>query len=142
MSGQGAPPPVTRVVETGLYVDDLERAAAFYEGVIGLSPMLSDARFRAYPLGDTVLLLFLRGTALETIHLPGGTIPPHDGSGPLHFALAVAGEDIARWRAHLAAQGVEIEGETQWPKGATSLYLRDPDGHLLELVSPGLWANY
>ncbi|GGF65718.1 lactoylglutathione lyase [Azorhizobium oxalatiphilum] len=142
MSGPSRPPPVTRVVETGLYVDDLARASAFYEGVLGLAPMLADARFRAYPLGDTVLLLFLRGTALETIHLPGGTIPPHDGSGPLHFALAVAEADIPAWRAHLAAHGIAIEGETQWPKGATSLYFRDPDGHLVELVSPGLWANY
>ncbi|WP_029004920.1 VOC family protein [Azorhizobium doebereinerae] len=142
MSRDAAPPPVGQVVETGLYVDDLERAAAFYEGVIGLKPMLSDARFRAYPLGGTVLLLFKRGTALETIHLPGGTIPPHDGAGPLHFALAVSAEDIEPWRAHLAAHGIAVEGETRWPKGAVSLYLRDPDGHLLELVSPGLWANY
>ncbi len=136
------PPPLGRVVETGLYVADLARAAAFYEGVMGLSPMLSDERFRAYPMGDTVLLLFKRGTALETIQLPGGTIPPHDGSGQLHFALAVAAADIEPWRAHLAAHGIAVEGETRWPKGAVSLYVRDPDGHLLELVSPGLWANY
>ncbi len=83
-------PPLGSVVETGLYVEDLDRAAGFYEGVLGLSPMLADERFRAYPLERTVLLLlFKRGTALETIHLPGGTIPPHDGAGRLHFALSV-----------------------------------------------------
>ncbi|WP_332119365.1 VOC family protein [Azorhizobium caulinodans] len=135
-------PPLGSVVETGLYVEDLDRAAGFYEGVLGLSPMLADERFRAYPLERTVLLLFKRGTALETIHLPGGTIPPHDGAGRLHFALSVRAEDIAPWRAHLAHHGVAIEGETRWPKGGHSLYVRDPDGHLLELVSPGVWSNY
>jgi hypothetical protein len=29
-----------------------------------------------------------------------------------------------------------------WPEGSTSIYFRDPDGHLLELVTPGLWPNY
>lgn len=135
-------PPLGSVVETGLYVEDLGRAAGFYEGVLGLSPMLADERFRAYPLERTVLLLFKRGTALETIRLPGGTIPPHDGAGRLHFALSVAASDIEPWRAHLAHHGVAIEGETRWPRGGHSLYVRDPDGHLLELVSPGVWANY
>lgn len=141
MSGSPAPA-LGHVVETGLYVDDLDRACAFYEGVLGLAPMLSDARFRAYPLGQTVLLLFKRGSALEAIHLPGGTIPPHDGAGRLHFALSIAAADVEAWRTRLADQGIAIEGETRWPKGAVSLYFRDPDGHLVELVSPGLWANY
>lgn len=136
-------PPLGRVVETGLYVDDLPRAAAFYEGVMGLSPMLKDARFIAYPVGDTVLLLFLRGTSDAPIALPfGGCIPPHDGSGRLHFAFAVAAADVEPWRAHLLANGVAVEGEVHWPKGAISLYFRDPDGNLAEIASPGLWANY
>lgn len=131
------------MVETGLYVDDLSRAAAFYEGVMGLSAMLRDERFIAYPVGDTVLLLFLRGTADAPIALPfGGAIPPHDGAGRLHFAFAVAAGDIEPWRAHLQAHGVAIEGEVHWPRGSVSLYFRDPDGNLAELASPGLWANY
>lgn len=144
---EGAPPagapPLGRVVETGLYVDDLARARGFYEGVLGLKPMLADDRFAAYPVGGTVLLLFLRGTADRPIPLPfGGAIPPHDGAGRLHFAFAAAAADIEPWRAHLAAHGVAIEGEVRWPKGSTSLYFRDPDGNLAEIASPGLWANY
>lgn len=135
-------PPLGRVVETGLYVDDLPRAAAFYEGVMGLKPMLADARFIAYPVGGTVLLIFKRGTADETITMPFGTIPPHDGAGRLHFAFAIAAEDLASWRAHLAAHGVEIEGEAHWPRGSVSLYFRDPDGNLAEIATPGLWENY
>ncbi|MFG1359398.1 VOC family protein [Xanthobacter pseudotagetidis] len=146
MSGPGpdahAAPPLGGVLETGLYVDDLARAAAFYEGVMGLVPMLADERFIAYPVGATVLLLFKRGSTHETIAMPFGTIPPHDGAGRLHFAFAAAAADIDRWRAHLAAHGVAIEGEARWPKGGTSLYFRDPDGNLAEIATPGLWANY
>ena len=80
--------PAAPKVETCLYVDDLGRAGAFYEGVLGLAAMTSDARFRAYDVGGkSVLLLFRRGATLETVRLPGGTIPPHDGHGPLHIAI-------------------------------------------------------
>ncbi|MBB6305933.1 VOC family protein [Xanthobacter tagetidis] len=144
MSGTApdAAPPLGGVLETGLYVDDLARAAAFYEGVMGLRPMLSDERFIAYPLGGTVLLLFKRGSTLQTVTMPFGSIPPHDGAGRLHFAFAAAEADIPRWRAHLAAHNVAVESEARWPKGGTSLYFRDPDGNLAEIASPGLWANY
>ena len=74
--------------------------------------------------------------------LPGGSIPPHDGSGPMHFAFAIAADSLAAWRARLAEAGVEIESEMVWPRGAVSLYFREPDGHLVELATPGLWANY
>ena len=139
----GVPPPLGRVLETGLYAADLPRARAFYEGVLGLRPMQEDPRFAAYPVGDTVLLLFQRGTGDGPIPLPfGGSIPPHDGAGRLHFAFAVDAGDLESWRRHLASRGLELESEVRWPKGAVSLYFRDPDGNLAEIVSPGLWDNY
>jgi len=136
-------PKLDRVIETCLYVDDLGRAAAFYEGVLGLAIMTGDARFHAYDVGGkSVLLLFRRGSTLETVHLPGGTIPPHDGHGPLHVAFAVAADEFADWEARLAASQVVVEGRTDWPQGGRSLYVRDPDGHLVELATPGLWKIY
>jgi catechol 2,3-dioxygenase-like lactoylglutathione lyase family enzyme len=136
-------PKLDRVIETALYVDDLERAARFYEQVLGLDMLTGDARFRAYDVGGlNVLLLFRRGATLETVRLPGGTIPPHDGRGPLHVAFAIEAEELSRWERQLGAHGVAIEGRTDWSRGGHSIYFRDPDGHLLELATPGLWAIY
>jgi len=136
-------PKLGRVIETSLYVDDLDRAGRFYEDVLGLATLTADARFRAYDVGGaSVLLLFRRGFTLETVRMPGGTIPPHDGHGPLHIAFAIATEELAKWEQKLGAHGITIEGRTDWSRGGHSIYFRDPDGHLLELATPGLWAIY
>jgi catechol 2,3-dioxygenase-like lactoylglutathione lyase family enzyme len=135
-------PKLDRILETALYVDDLPRARRFYEAVLGLSPMFEDARLVAYGIGNgSVLLLFLRGATAEGVQLDGGSIPGHDGAGPLHYAFAIGFDEVGPWRAHLAAEGVAIESEVSWPGGVASLYFRDPDGHLVELATPGLWPN-
>jgi catechol 2,3-dioxygenase-like lactoylglutathione lyase family enzyme len=136
-------PALKGVLETALYVDDLARARRFYEELFGLTPVFADERLCAFEIAaGSVLLLFPRGKTLETVVMPGGTIPPHDGHGPLHVAFAIGADDLADWERRLEAQGVAIEGRTVWPRGGTSLYLRDPDGHLLELATPGLWPGY
>jgi catechol 2,3-dioxygenase-like lactoylglutathione lyase family enzyme len=74
--------------------------------------------------------------------MPGGTIPPHDGHGPSHVAFSIPADELAAWEGRLRGAGVEIEGRTKWPRGGESIYFRDPDGHLLELATPGLWVGY
>jgi len=136
-------PKLNRVLETSIYVDDLERAARFYDDVLALPLLTADARFRAYDVGgQSVLLVFRRGATLETVRMPGGTIPPHDGHGPLHVAFAIGADELAEWEQRLAHHGVAIEGRTKWSRGGESIYFRDPDGHLMELATPGLWAIY
>ena len=141
-----AAPAINGVVETILYTDDLARATAFYCDVLGLAPMKGDhERFQAIDSGaGRVLLLFKRGGTLAPQPLPngGGVIPPHDGSGPLHIAFAIAAADYGTWCARLIDHGVGIESETQWERGGRSVYFRDPDKHLVELVTPGIWPNY
>lgn len=136
-------PKLAGVIETALYVDDLARAIAFYRDILGLAALNQDTRFAAFDVGGrSVLLLFKRGATLETVHLPGGTIPPHDGHGPLHIAFAVTADELQAWEARLGEQGVAIEARTAWSRGGHSIYFRDPDDHLLELVTPGVWAIY
>jgi catechol-2,3-dioxygenase len=118
-------PKLSGVIETALYVDDLDRARAFYEEVLGLSALTSDSRFLAFDVGGrSVLLLFRRGSTLEPLHLPGGVIPPHDGSGPLHMAFAIAAAELPDWEKRLGEHNVAIEGKTDWPRGGKSIYFR------------------
>lgn len=136
-------PTLSGVIETALYVDDLDRARGFYEKVLSLQALTSDSRFVAFDVGGrSVLLLFLRGSTPETIKLPGGTIPPHDGSGPVHMAFAVPAAELPAWEKSLGEHDVAIEGRTDWPRGGKSIYFRDPDNHLLELATPGIWKIY
>jgi len=125
-----------RVLETALYVDRLDRALAFYSTVLDLSLLYRNERLCAMDAGtQTVLLLFKRGASLEMS-------TPHDGAGPLHMAFAIPAADLAAWEDRLAAHNVPVEERTQWPRGGVSLYFRDPDGHLLELATPGIWDTY
>ena len=136
------PPPLSRILETSLYVADLDRAEAFYAHVFGFAAMSRDERLRAMAVpGRGVLLLFRRGASGEPAALPFGTIPGHDGGGMLHLAFAIPAGSLAAWEAHLAALEIAVESRLEWPQGATSLYFRDPDGHSLEVATPGLWAN-
>jgi len=137
-------PPIRGVVETILYAEDLPRAVAFYREILGLTPMAGDPdRFQAFDAGSArVLLIFKRGATLEPAEFAGGVIPPHDGSGPVHIAFAIDAADYDAWRGRLPERGIAIESETRWERGGRSLYFRDSDQHLVELVTPGIWANY
>ncbi len=136
-------PRLSAILETVLYVSDLDRAAAFYETIMCLPAIHVDGRMRAYDVaGRGVLLLFVQGGTLEPVETPGGMIPPHDGSGPLHVAFAIESAQLSAWKAHLLAHDVVIESTTEWPRGGQSVYFRDSDGHLLELATPGLWKGY
>lgn len=133
------------VVESILYTDDLSRATAFYRDVLGLAVMKGDSdRFQALDSGaGRVLLLFKRGATLTPQPVStGGVIPTHDGSGPQHIAFAIGEADYATWCRHLIDLDVAIESETKWERGGRSIYFRDPDEHLVELVTPGIWPNY
>lgn len=135
------PPAPQGILETALYVADLEPASAFYAQIVGLPELYCDDRLVAFGVGGRdVLLLFLRGASSEEMRLPGGTIPPHDGGGRIHMAFSVGVDDLAAWEARLTAAGVAIAGRTAWPQGGHSLYVRDPDGHLIEFATPGIWS--
>lgn len=136
-------PAISGVLETSLYVDDLHRAHQFYERTLGLKCICQDHRFCAFAAGErSVLLLFRRGSARTPVQLPHGFIPSHDGKGAIHIAFAVRAEDFDEWEARVTAEGVAIAGSADWPNGGRSLYFRDPDGHLVELATPGLWPVY
>jgi catechol 2,3-dioxygenase-like lactoylglutathione lyase family enzyme len=134
---------VTGMLEYGVYVDDVPRSAEFYGRLFGFEPLHRDDRFCALSVaGRQVFLIFKKGGTLQPMPLPGGVLPPHDGSGQLHFAFSIPEADLAAWEQRLVDNGIAIESRVTWPRGGRSIYFRDPDGHLVELITPGCWAIY
>ncbi|MHA7772449.1 VOC family protein [Roseibium sp. M-1] len=136
-------PKLDGILETAVYVDDMEAAHEFYSGVLGLKRMVAGERLYAYDAGPAqALLVFHRGHTGEDVETPGGTVPGHDTQGHSHFAFRVAAGELQAWRTHLANEGVAITSEVTWPAGGTSLYFNDPDGNVLELAAAPLWPNF
>jgi len=134
-----APPRVNGILESSLYVESAARSAEFYKRVFGFEAIdlggkeLSDeTRLCAMRAGDrSVLLLFKHG----------GT-PDTDACGSIHVAFGIARSDLQAWELWLAELGIPIESRRTWKHGGQAIYFRDPDGHLLEVVTPGVWAIY
>ena len=90
----------------------------------------------------TILLLFHRGATTGGAETRSGWIPPHDGHGPIHVAFAIGRVDLPAWEKALNEHGIAIESRVRWSRGGESIYFRDPDGHSVELATPGVWATY
>ena len=132
------PPRVNGILETSLYVESAARSAEFYRRVFGFEPLepgepLNDeTRLCPMRAGDrSVLLLFKRGATRDT-----------DASGAIHIAFGINRSDLRAWERWLKVQGIAIEERKTWKYGGVALYFRDPDGHLLEVVTPGVWTIY
>ena len=128
---------IKAVVETALYVDDLQATEAFYGTILGLRVIGKEpGRHVFFQVGDaSVLLAFLAEATRK-----GDLLPAHGATGPGHFALGIEAEALDAWRKLLHGHGVSIEKEVEWPRGGKSLYFRDPAGNSVELVTPGVWG--
>jgi catechol 2,3-dioxygenase-like lactoylglutathione lyase family enzyme len=136
-------PELTGVLETSLYVEDLERSRAFYTKLFEVEVLASDHRMCALDIsGRQVLLLFKKGASEEPSETAGGTIPPHDGDGELHLAFAVPTSSLPEWEQRLRDQRIPVESRVCWPRGGRSVYFNDPDSHVVELATPGVWEIY
>jgi catechol 2,3-dioxygenase-like lactoylglutathione lyase family enzyme len=131
------PPKSDGILESSLYVTDVARSARFYEKIFGFR-VISDfgGRGCAMEAGHRqVLLLFKKGASRE---IPS----PHDGDGELHLAFAIGAGELPRWEAWLAENAISVEEKRTWELGGVSVYFRDPDRHLLEVATPGVWSIY
>jgi catechol 2,3-dioxygenase-like lactoylglutathione lyase family enzyme len=127
---------IDQLVEASIYVDDLEKAIVFYRDVLCLESIgIEPGRHAFFKVGQGVLLIFVPAATQR-----GGDAPPHGAIGPGHVALGIPAGTIPEWRARLETVGVVIEKQTDWPKGSTSIYFRDPAGNSVELITPGLWG--
>lgn len=131
------PPKLDGILESSLYVGDLPRSVRFYQEIFGF-PVISDFGERGCAMHAgprQVLLLFKKGASRAIIS-------PHDGDGELHLAFAIPTAELPAWESWLAKQGIAVEEKRSWEGGGWSVYFRDPDRHLLELATPGVWSVY
>lgn len=140
MAGTARPPRVNGILETSLYVERPSLSVEFYRRVFGFERIDPDQKTgindqtRLCPMraGDrSVLLLFKKGANTDT-----------DATGAIHLAFAIDRTELAAWEAWLSQLGVPIESRKTWAYGGEALYFRDPDGHLLEVATPGVWSIY
>ena len=136
-------PKVNGILETAIHAADPQRTAAFYRRLFEFDTLLESDRLIALDVaGKNVLLIFKSGATSEPFETPGGIIPGHGASGASHFAFSITPQDVPGWRRRLESAGVPLESTVNWPGGAQSLYFRDPDNHLVELITPGFWRIY
>lgn len=133
--------PFEGILETALYVDDLDRAEAFYGSVLGLGKISRGGnRHVFFRCGPGVLLLFNPAETVKPPPADGLHVPPHGTHGPGHMCFRVAAGDLDAWKEKLSGAGIAIESEVLWPSGARSFYFRDPAGNSLECAEASLWA--
>ena len=141
-NSQGTPP-LDGILETPVYVEDAERADRFYAGVLGLTRMSAGPRIQAYSAGPAqTLLVCRRGATDDDVVTEDGTVPGHRSVGPAHMAFRIPDDQFDTWLAYLRANDVAVYSTMRWPRGGRSVYFHDPDGNVLELATPGVWANY
>ena len=112
-------------------VSNWERSNAFYGDVLG-AEVIERGRGYAYRLGDQQLNVHGPGVEPQPVAID----PVRPGNSDLCFLWA---GPIAGAVEHLRRHGVEVEeGPVERPGArglGTSVYFRDPDGSLLELIS-------
>jgi catechol 2,3-dioxygenase-like lactoylglutathione lyase family enzyme len=120
---------IDRIDHFVLTVRDLAATAAFYERVLGMRLVTFGEGRKALAFGRQKINLHEAGREFEP-----KAKAPLPGSGDFCLVTERPLDEVAR---HLAACGVPIEAGPVPKTGATgpirSLYLRDPDGNLVEI---------
>lgn len=114
-----------------LTVAEIDRTVDFYERVLGMEPVTFAGERRALAFGAQKINLHRAGAEFEP-----KAARPVPGSGDLCFLTETPLDRVA---AHLEAEGVAVEEGPVERTGAAgpllSLYLRDPDGNLIEIAN-------
>lgn len=162
-SAPARPSPPSHVLETCLYVRDMNQSLAFYINVLGLQPQIKSSRLTMFPLGNTTLILFQLGMTASDSVSESGIVPGHgpdeqtlialteENDKPdsdsrrlhMHYCLAVSSrEEVEVWEEYLKSMEVKLRGSMNWQKGGKSVYFEDPDGHIGEIGSRGIWEHW
>jgi len=118
---------IAELNHVALLVADLGRSCEFYLRVLKLTPL-------PRPAFDFPGAWFRLGERQE-LHLIGErTEQVVSGSRSNHFALLT--HEIDAWEKHLTDVSADFRPKKRRPDGAEQIFVRDPDGHVIELCSP------
>ena len=116
--------PTTTVGAVHLTVADLDRSLDYYARALGLRPRERGAG-RAF--------LGAGGDDLLVLYEEPGARPVRGHTGLFHYALLLPEQaDLARWLVHAARSEVPLSGMSDHLV-SEAIYLRDPDGHGIEI---------
>ena len=117
---------IVELNHVAIHVADVVRSRAFYRDVLCLEEL-------PRPAFDFPGVWFRFGVTQE-LHLIGR---PVEKISPVnrnhHFALRV--DDLTAWEIHLREVRADFQPRKQRPDGAWQIFLRDPDGHFIELFN-------
>lgn len=118
-----------RIGHVHLKVADLERAIAFYSGVLGFEVTQRMGRSAAFLSAGG----YHHHIGLNTWESRGGSPPPRGTTGLFHVALLYPSRTaLADALKRLTAAGIPLDGAADHGT-SEALYLRDPDGNGVEL---------
>jgi catechol 2,3-dioxygenase-like lactoylglutathione lyase family enzyme len=127
-----------------LRVADAARAREFYETVLGCRLERHQEDIGLWQLRAGAALIDLVNID-GVVGKRGGAAPRTEGRNVDHVAIAIRPFERDALRAHLAAHRVAIEGGSDDNYGAEgpspALYIRDPDGNMIELMGRGSGAT-
>lgn len=145
--GDYAAPAGTGIGHVHLRVADLDRAVAFYEGVLGFAVQArigDEAAFLGARLGDDPHTVYHHHIGLNTWASRGGSPPPPGTTGLYHAAILYPSRaDLAEAVRRVLDAGVPLSGATDHGI-SEAVYLDDPDGNGLELYrdrAPADWPR-
>lgn len=126
---------IKSISELALWVEDVERATAFYRDHLGFEVESVDAGRNAFlRSGDFLLVLFNPrdpGTALAGDYLARTGGPR---GGVYHAAFRIEADALDGFAEGLRAAGLDIKGPVEFATGRRSYFIEDPDEHYLELT--------
>ena len=125
----------TKIKETCLYLDDLEKAKDFYHEKLGFKVInYLENKHIFFRVGVSVLLCFNPEDSKLKSSPPG-----HFAFGNQHIAFEVPRLDYESTKNYIISSGILITHEATWNNGLKSFYFNDPENNVLEILTDGVW---